>query len=327
VLAREARQDGVEGWLLVLLGIVVALASSQLAVSMVNWLATLIVTPRPLPRMDFSDGLPPQSRTLVVVPTLLTSAADIPDLVEALEVRFLANRDANLHFGLLTDFVDAAVETLPEDESLVALARQGIETLNRKYVELDGDPRVEDGTAGPDRFFLFHRPRRWNEQERRWMGFERKRGKLADLNALLRGDGRDRFSLIVGNVAALAETKYVVTLDTDTQLPRESARQFVGVMAHPLNRARLVSDKRGNHRRVTEGYGILQPRVDVSLPGANRSRYARLHGGDTGVDPYTAPFPTFTRTSSARARSSARGSTTSTRSSMRSPDASRTTGS
>jgi hypothetical protein len=119
------------------------------------------------------------------------------------------------------------------------------------------------------------------------MGFERKRGKLADLNALLRADGRDRFSVIVGNLAALAHTKYVITLDTDTQLPRDSARQFVGVMAHPLNRARFGGTGKHEQARVTEGYGILQPRVDVSLPGASRSRYARLHGGDTGLDPYT----------------------------------------
>ena len=283
-LVTEAHSDGVEGAMLVFLGVLLTLASSQLAVSMVNWLATLVVTPHPLPRMDFSEGLPPHSRTLVVVPTLLTSPADISDLVEALEVRFLANRDAYLHFGLLTDFVDASVENLPEDESLVALARQGIDALNQKYAEPNGDDRND----APDRFFLFHRPRRWNAQERRWMGFERKRGKLADLNALLRGDGRDRFSLVVGNLAALADTKYVITLDTDTQLPRDSARQFVGVMAHPLNRARFGREgSRGEAVRVTEGYGILQPRVDVSLPGANRSRYARLHGGDTGLDPYT----------------------------------------
>jgi len=284
LLAREARGAGVDGTMLSVLAVLLTLASSQLAVSMVNWLATLIVTPHPLPRMDFSDGLPPQSRTLVVVPTLLTGASDIAGLIDALEVRFLANRDANLHFALLTDFVDAPSENQPEDESLLALARHGIDALNAKYSESGTD----EGNDAADRFFLFHRPRRWNPQERRWMGFERKRGKLADLNALLRDDGRDRFSVIVGNVPALAQTKYVITLDTDTQLPRDSARQFCGVMAHPLNRPRFgATAKDGERTRVTEGYGILQPRVDVSLPGASRSRYARLHGGDTGVDPYT----------------------------------------
>ena len=214
----------------------------------------------------------------------LSRADDIACLVEALEVRFLANRDPNLYFALLTDFVDAAVETLPEDEALSSLAARGIAELNGKY----RDPAGGDAEGASDRFFLFHRPRRWNATERRWMGFERKRGKLADLNALLRGDGKDRFSLVVGDPAALVVVKYVITLDTDTQLPRDSARQFIGVMAHPLNHARFgAPGKHGDGARVTEGYGILQPRVDVSLPGANRSRYSRLHAGDPGIDPYT----------------------------------------
>ena len=216
---------------------------------------------------------------------MLTSAEDIEGLVEALEVRFLANRDEHLHFGLLTDFQDAAAETLPEDESLLWLARKGIEDLNEKYGRAAN--AAEDGAAG-DTFFLFHRPRRWNPQERVWMGYERKRGKLADLNAFLRGGASDRFSLVVGETAVLSSVKYVITLDTDTQLPRDSARQFVGVMAHPLNRARF--DRAGTRKGrelVTEGYGILQPRVSISLPGANRSWYARMHGGDPGIDPYT----------------------------------------
>ncbi len=281
-LLAKAEADGVAGAPLALLGVLLLLAASQLAVGMVNWLATLAVTPRPLPRMDFSKGLPPQSRTLVVVPTLLTGAEGIENLVEALEVRFLANRDDNLHFGLLTDFADAPAETMPSDESLLALARKGIEDLNEKY---GAAPNATLSGATGGSFFLFHRPRLWNAREGVWMGQERKRGKLADLNALLRGSGNDRFSLVVGRTAALSSVKYVITLDTDTQLPRESARQFVGVMAHPLNRPRF--DKREGSGLVIDGYGILQPRVGISLPGANRSWYARLHGGDPGIDPYT----------------------------------------
>ena len=248
------------------------LCASRLAVALVNWLATLLVTPRPLPRMDFSEGIPPKSRTLVVIPTMLTGPRNIEDLVESLEVRFLANRDDNLHFGLLTDFRDASEATIPEDEPLLRLAREGIEGLNEKY-------RGERNDA----FFLFHRPRRWNPQERIWMGYERKRGKLAELNLLLRGEAGDRFSLVIGETAVLQNVKYVITLDTDTLLPRDSARQFVGAMAHPLNRARYDE----HEQRVTEGYGILQPRVAVSLPETNRSRYAQLCGSEPGIDPYT----------------------------------------
>jgi cyclic beta-1,2-glucan synthetase len=271
-LLMKAHAGGLQGWALALLGILAILCSSHLAVALVNWLVTQLVTPHPLPRMDFSGGIPPESRALVVIPTMLASSQNIEELIEALEVRFLANRDENLHFGLLTDFKDAHEETIPEDEPLLRLAEKRITELNGKY-----------GNAKCDAFFLFHRPRRWNSQERKWMGYERKRGKLAELNSLLRGGSGECFSAIVGETAILSNVKYVITLDTDTQLPRDSARQFVGAMEHPLNRARYCDDK----QRVCEGYGILQPRVAVSLPGANRSRYARLFGSEPGIDPYT----------------------------------------
>ena len=233
-LLAKAHVGALPGWAIALIVPLTVLSVSQLAVALVNWLATLLATPHPLPRLDFSKGIPTEFRTLVVVPTMLGSTQNIEDLIEALEVRFLANRNANLHFGLLTDFRDAEEETLPEDEPLVRLARQRIEELNDKY-----------GHSCCDTFFLFHRPRRWNPQERIWMGYERKRGKLADLNALLK-DGEqagDRFSLVVGDRGVLSNVKYVITLDTDTQLPRDAAWQFVGAMAHPLNRPRYDEDK------------------------------------------------------------------------------------
>ncbi|MBU1237219.1 MAG: cyclic beta 1-2 glucan synthetase [Gammaproteobacteria bacterium] len=273
-LLAQAHGVGVADGLLLAIGVLSLLAASQLAVALVNWLATLMVKPHPLPKMDFSTGIPSTSRTLVVVPTMLTSVAGIDDLVEALEVRFLANRDDRLHFGLLTDFRDAQEESLPEDASLVQLARTRIDELNGKY---------RDGEEGDDKFFLFHRPRQWNPRERIWMGVERKRGKLAELNALLRGGNAKGFSAIVGDTSILSDVKYVVTLDTDTQLPRDAAHQFVGAMSHPLNRPRFDAAS----RVVVEGYGILQPRVAISLPGTNRSRYARLYGGEPGIDPYT----------------------------------------
>ncbi len=268
----EARAAGVNGWPLIPLGFLVLLAGSQLAVALVNALTTWLTSPHSLPRLDFSAGVPSESRTLVVVPTMLTSADGVEDLVEALEVRFLANRDTNLHFALLTDFRDADQEVLPEDAPLLEQARGQIEALNRRYA---------DGFN--DVFFLFHRPRRWNPHDGLWMGRERKRGKLADLNALLREGKAGAFSLVVGRTASLSSVKYVITLDTDTRLPRDAARQFVATIAHPLNRP--VFDE--GRRRVRAGYGILQPRVGVSLPGVSRSRYSRLHGGEPGIDPYT----------------------------------------
>ena len=275
-LLQQAHANGARGWLLLLCGALAALGTSQLAIALVNWLTTLLLPPQPLPRMDFSKGIVPGCRTLVVIPTLICSARDVEDLAEALEVRFLANRDAHLHFGLLTDFADAPQETLPQDGALVELAAQRIAELNEKY-------RGAGKAGDEDAFFLFHRPRRWNPRERMWMGHERKRGKLGELNALLRGGVVDPFSRIVGRIAVLSGVRYVITLDTDTQLPRDAARQLVGTMAHPLNRPRYDAAR----RRVTAGYGILQPRVAVGLTEANRSRYARLHGEEAGIDPYT----------------------------------------
>jgi len=267
-----AHANEITDWFLTSIGILSLLGTSQLAVALTNWLASLLVRPHSLPRMDFSEGIPLESCTLVVIPSMLTSAHQIEDLIEALEVRYLANFDQNLHFCLLTDFIDANEETMPDDKSLLQLARQRIEALIEKYRDTKGGG-----------FFLLHRPRRWNPDERIWMGYERKRGKLTELNSLLRGGAKDRFSLIIGKTEILQKVKYVIALDTDTQLPRDSARQFVGAMAHPLNRARYDEEK----QRITEGYGVLQPRVDSSLPGSNRSRYARFCASEPGIDPYT----------------------------------------
>ncbi|MDO8412779.1 MAG: glucoamylase family protein, partial [Gallionellaceae bacterium] len=289
-LLSRADSDGLQGWRLLSAALLLLLASSQLAIGLVNWLATLLTTPHSLPRMDFSLGIPAQSRTLVVIPTMLTSTQNIEELVEALEVRFLGNRDDNLHFGLLTDWRDASEETMAEDETLLQFAAHRIGELNNKYRSAD-PVATSDNRASS--FFLFHRPRLWNPQEHLWMGYERKRGKLADLNAFLRGNkqrnGKNRFALIVGNTGTpgeagiLAEVRYVITLDTDTQLPRESAQQFVATMAHPLNRPLCDQQK----RCVSAGYGILQPSVRVSLTGDYASHYERLWGSELGIDPYT----------------------------------------
>jgi len=262
----------VQGWQLIFFTMAFLFCASQLAVALMNWLSTLLVKPCLLPRLDFSSGIAPDCRTMVVVPTMLTSAEGVDRLIETLEIHHLANRDHHLHFALLTDFRDAAEAVLPGDDVLQQRARAGVEMLNAKYP-----------TAHHDLFFLFHRPRRWNASEGLWMGYERKRGKLTEFNALLRGGARECFSEIVGDPAILPSIKYVITLDTDTQLPREAARQLVGTMAHPLNRP--VFD--ASREIVAEGYSILQPRVGVSLPSARRSWFVRLFAGDAGIDPYT----------------------------------------
>jgi cyclic beta-1,2-glucan synthetase len=246
--------------------------STQVAIFVVNWISSLLIQPQLLPRLDYSKGIAGEHRTLVVIPTILTSVHSIEELLEALEMRYLANRDKHLHFVLATDFRDSQFESLPEDEILLLAIRNGIQSLIDKY-------RKERD----DIFFLFHRPRRWNKKERLWIGYERKRGKLSDLNKFLKKGRSDAFQEIIGATAILHAVKYIITLDTDTQLPQDSARQLVATMAHPLNKPYVDEAT----RCVTAGYGILQPRIGANLPTSRVSWFARIFAGDTGIDPYT----------------------------------------
>jgi cyclic beta-1,2-glucan synthetase len=272
LLIKEASHELLPVGFIACVCVVALMATTKLAVSLVNWLSTILARPCLLPRMDFSKGIPGEAKSLVVIPTLISSISGIDDLAEALEVRFISNRDANLHFGLLTDFKDAVSEHLPEDEIILQALKRKIVDLNKKY------QRTSDDT-----FFLFHRPRRWNNYDKIWMGYERKRGKLGELNALLRGKGDDFFSEVVANYSCFKDIKYIITLDTDTQLPRDAAWKMIATMAHPLNHPFFNKKK----KRITEGYTILQPRVSNSLPIADSSIYAKLHSNDPGTDPYT----------------------------------------
>lgn len=268
----KAHYDGAQSYLLATVMILSLLGASHFAFAIVNWITTLLVKPSPLPKMDFSSGIPSQYETMVVVPTIIVNSQQAEKLIEDLEVRFLSNRDPHLIFALLTDFQDAEQQTMPGDQALINGVQKDIEELNRKY----GRPQY-------DTFFLFHRPRQWNAADKIWMGYERKRGKLSELNQLLRGGAKDRFLVIVGESQIYSLVKYVITLDSDTQLPREAAGKMVGIMAHPLNQP--VYDSKT--QRITKGYGIIQPRIAISLQGAIRSRYTRMHENDAGIDPYT----------------------------------------
>jgi cyclic beta-1,2-glucan synthetase len=248
------------------------LPASDVAIAAVQRIAARLIPPRRLPRLDYADGVPASARTMVVVPTLLTSEASASELVEHLEIMALGNLDPHVHFAILGDFRDAATHTEPSDAAILATARAGIESLNA---------RLSDGRG--DRFFLFHRERRWNPGEARWMGWERKRGKIEEFNRRLRGDTGTTFTTEVGRVDVLPSVRYCLTLDTDTQLPRDAAAQLIGIIEHPLNRPRFDADT----GRVTQGYGILQPRVSVAMASAAGSRFARIYAGHTGVDPYT----------------------------------------
>jgi cyclic beta-1,2-glucan synthetase len=259
----------------VLLGILALVPASDLAISLINRLVTDLLQPRSLPRLELKKGVPEPFRTIVVIPTLLAKASDVHELIGRLEVHYLANQDGCLHYALLSDWLDAPQETLPSDGLLLAKAINGIARLNRLYGAAPG---------GGLRFLLFHRKRVWNASEGKWMGWERKRGKLHEMNQFLRGSEATTFLPLDHSVFERLEgVRYVLTLDSDTRLPRGAAQQLIGTIAHPLNRA-VFSQQAA---RVVEGYGVLQPRVTPSLPTGNQGTlFQRVFSGPSGIDPY-----------------------------------------
>src|SRR6185503_17808678 len=258
------------GWsMLVLTALLALIPASDLALTVLNWDLTHFFPPRLLPRMETSDGIPENAASFVVVPTIFLNESQVHQLVERLEVHYLANQDDHVYLALLSDFPDADAEETPTDSHLLAIAQSGIDALNRKH--------------GNNRFHLFHRHRQWNPGENTWMGWERKRGKLEEFNRLLRGAQDTSFVVRTADNTLLKNIRYVITLDSDTQLPRDVARKLVGVAIHPLNQPQI--DEATN--RVTRGYGILQPRVSIALASASRSKFVQVFSGYTGIDPYT----------------------------------------
>ena len=263
-----------QGWrwpMLIAVVLLTLVPASELTTQILQRLIARFIPPRRLPRLDLVR-ISPSARTMVIIPTILDSVDRARELVAHVEVQALGNLDPHIHFALLSDFKDAGTETLPLDSKILAAATDAIKTLNAKH-----------SNGGPDRFFLFHRTRQWNEQEGLWMGWERKRGKIEEFNRLLRGATDTSFVLTVGDPAILPQVRYCITLDSDTRLPRDAARQLIGIITHPLNRPSFDPAV----GRVTEGYGILQPRVSVTFTSAAGSLFARLYSGHTGVDPYT----------------------------------------
>ena len=248
------------------------LPATQGAVDLINHSITAFFEPDVLPKLDFSKGIPSECATLVAVPSLLLHQEQVRKLVNDLEVRYLANRGRNLHFVLLTDLPDSISQPHERDsDPLAELAVRLIDELNAKYA-----------SSGDSPFLLLHRHRIFNVRQGVWMGWERKRGKLLDLNKLLTGD-YDAFPIKAGNIASLRSVRYILTLDSDTQLPHGAAAQLAGAIAHPLNQA-IIDPER---RIVTAGYGILQPRIGVTVQSAVRSRLASIYSGQNGFDIYT----------------------------------------
>ncbi len=250
------------------------LAASEVAAAAVNLWVTHFCSARVLPALELKDGVPREYRTIVAVPILLTTIGEIVESVRALEVHFLATQDGDIRFALLSDWLDSDSEHAAGDEDLLSAAAAGVAKLNGAYGGMDGGPR----------FMLLHRRRLWNQAQGRWMGWERKRGKLHELNCLLRGSERTSFMNLDGLPPAVPSgVRYVISLDSDTRLPRGAAAGLIGKMAHPLNSPLIDAAK----QRVTSGYGILQPRVTPSLPeGHEASIFQNIFSGPSGIDPY-----------------------------------------
>ena len=244
----------------------------DLAIKVMHWCVTHILPPRVLPKLDPRQGIRPENATIVVIPALLNDPGEVPGLLRQLELHYLGNTDPYLSFALLTDFADAPQEAMPGDAELLGTAVEGVRALNRQYARERGDP-----------FYLFHRDRKWNPSEKCWMGWERKRGKLAEFNQFLLGKDDAAFAATVGRLDALAGVRYVVTVDADTALPRGNALALVATMAHPLNRPELDRET----GRLAAGYSILQPRVEIRPESANRSPFTRIFSGESPVDLYS----------------------------------------
>jgi cyclic beta-1,2-glucan synthetase len=260
----------VDFWMSLLMLTALLLPCSEAAVQLTNYFFTSLLEPAALPKLDFNRGIPASCTTIVAVPALLLNQDQVQRLVDELEVRFLGNSDPNLHFALLTDLPDS-LQAPKEEDSLAAFCGELIEKLNRKYAA------EQRGS-----FFLFHRKRLYNPREQSWMGWERKRGKLLEFNQYLRA-GSVPYALETGDLSIISTVRFVISLDADTLLPRGTAKRLIGTIAHPLNQG-IVDPERNV---VVSGYGILQPRVGISVQSVARSRLARIYSGQTGLDIYS----------------------------------------
>ncbi len=267
-----AAANGARMWALLLLMWVSLIPLSELATNVVNRLAAGVWLPRQLPKLDSSEPVSGSHRTLVVVAALFTSPGSVRHVIDNLEVHYLSNRDENIHFSVLADLKGADAENTPADSAVIATAQAGIDELNSRY-----------GGEKHRPFHLFVRARQYNEVERTWMGWERKRGAIVELNRLLRGATDTSIALTRGDGDFLPGVTFVIVLDTDTLLPRDSARKLISTIAHPLNRAQVDHDR----RIVSRGYGLVQPRVGMTLASASKTPFAAMHTGPTGIDPYS----------------------------------------
>lgn len=245
--------------------------ASDISIHIINYIVTHLAKPWVMPRIELDEGIPEECATFVVISALLTSEEGAKQLVDRLEVYYLANKDENLYFGLLSDFADSVEKEQPQDKKILKVVTQMIEELNQKYAE------------GGQLFFLLHRKRIYDEKSKKYMGYERKRGAIVELNRLLRGETNTTFDRVIGNLNEIPKIKYVITLDADTVIGRGTAKELIGAMHHPLNKP-VIDRKIG---RVVSGYGLMQPRINVDITSANISKFSQIFAGQGGIDVYS----------------------------------------
>lgn len=256
-----------------ILGIIVSIIPiSEVVIAILNWSVTNIITPSQIPKLKMEKGLTQDISTIVVIPALINNVERLKSLIDDMEVYYLANREENLYFAILGDFKDANSENEAEDEKIVKEALKEVKELNNKYCK-----------KGNEIFFFFNRQRKFNESMGYYLGWERKRGKLVEFMKLIRGSKRTSFNVISSDISKLRKVKYLITLDADTKLPRDSVRKLVGAMSHPLNNPILDN----NNEIVIRGYGIMQPRIAVSILASEKTNFSRIFSGETGMDVYT----------------------------------------
>lgn len=270
-LGYAAKQGIISPFWLLGIGLVLLIPVSDLAINTVNFALSHIYVPTVLPKLELKEGISEENSTMVIVPTLLPNANRVKELLEKLEIYYLANKENNLYFALVGDYKDANSRELADDLQIVDTALKGINDLNRRYAE-----------AKPI-FYYFHRERRYNAAQKQWMGWERKRGAIIEINDLLRGSLDTGYTILSCEMSQIPAVKYIITLDADTNLPMGAAKRLIGTMAHPLNRP-VIDLKKGI---VVKGHGILQPRIGVSIESANKTLFSRIFAGQGGIDPYT----------------------------------------
>ncbi len=259
-------------WKYIIAAAAIIIPCSEIVISIFHWSINHLLEPSFLPKLEFASGIPKEVTTVVVVPALINNEKRVHELLDSIEVYYLANNEKNVYFALLGDFKDSHNQKETEDNEIVKGALSHVRYLNDKYC-----------SGEKDIFYFLNRIRKYNDKEKMWMGWERKRGKLMEFNALIRGSNNTSYNVLSGDISNLKNVKYVITLDADTQLPRDCAKKLIGTIAHTLNKPYL--DLKNN--KVLRGYGLIQPRISVSTTSANKTLFSRIFSGETGIDMYT----------------------------------------